>query len=278
MSSSTSKGNHSSISTTRRARSSSCPDVGAVQDNDPEGEPPPLPSPFRRLTGDDTKSPPITSQPMPPGELQKQDPLLKGVPEEDPDTDDELEVAVRNSIKSDDANLSAETLSRALTPPRAFLPSMRDEIELPRCRASAAFDAAMRGDEEGGLPMGSNPAGSTTFGNYNTSTSPTNDLVFGEVASDEDLAEEAAYRVLGRCFGSSQHALCKTVANDDWQPLLQRLTPRPSNYSGCFRTSCSLPPPGAVGMRLYGMHPEQNCAGLVWDARQLVGFCVRLIQ
>jgi len=214
-------------------------------------------------------------QPMPPGEQQKQDSLLQGVPEEDPDTDDELDVAVRNSIRSDDANLAAETLSRALTPPRTLLPSMRDEIELPRCRASAAFDAAVRGDEEGGLPMGANPPASTLFGNYSCTTSTTNDLVFGEVASDEDLEEEAAYRALGQCFGAGQHALCKTVANDDWEPLLQKLKPRPPRFTGCFRTSCSLPPPGAVGMRLYGMHPEQNCAGLVWDARQLVRICAR---
>jgi hypothetical protein len=206
--------------------------------------------------------------------------LLKAVPEDDPDTDDELEVVVRSSMRSDGAiaAFAAEAATgRERTPPRAVLPSLRDEVELPRCRAAAAFAAALRGyNEEDGPSAGAEP---TSAGGGRAAATDEASSDAG-TASPEELAEVAAYRALGQCFGPGMHALCKTVANDDWGPLLSRLAPSPPAGGGAgvgqrardgrFRTSTSLPPPGARGMRLYGIHPEQNCAGLVWDARQLV--------
>lgn len=267
----------------RRARSTSCPDVNALEASGPEGNPPPLPAPIRRLTGDEANQPTTTRQTS--SAEQKQDPLLKGVPEDDPDTDDELDLAVRSSMRSDGLAFAAEAaLGRERTPPRAALPSMRDDVELPWCRAAAAFAAAVRGnDEEGGPSAGTGPVSSTSdvAGRAAADEATSDD----GATSAEELAEVAAYRALGQCFGSGMHALCKTVANDDWGPLLSRLAPpqQPGGGGGAgvgvpsarlrdgrFRTSTTLPPPGAQGMRLYGIHPEQNCAGLVWDARQLV--------
>jgi len=59
-----------------------------------------------------------------------------------------------------------------------------------------------------------------------------------------------------------QKAMVKTVRNTDWLELISNLR------AGNFRTSASLPPPGGVGMRLFG-EKCTSCAGLVWDRSKL---------
>ncbi|CAL1162062.1 unnamed protein product, partial [Cladocopium goreaui] len=61
-----------------------------------------------------------------------------------------------------------------------------------------------------------------------------------------------------------QLALVKSVRNTDWLELIRKL----NGDGNVFRTSVSLPPPGAVKMRLFG-EPRTNCAGLVWDRSQV---------
>lgn len=61
-----------------------------------------------------------------------------------------------------------------------------------------------------------------------------------------------------------QLALVKSVRNTDWLELIRKL----NGDGNAFRTSVSLPPPGAVKMRLFG-EPRTNCAGLVWDRSQV---------
>ncbi|CAE6968448.1 unnamed protein product, partial [Symbiodinium sp. CCMP2456] len=56
--------------------------------------------------------------------------------------------------------------------------------------------------------------------------------------------------------------MVKTVRNTDWLELISNLR------AGNFRTSASLPPPGGVGMRLFG-EKCTSCAGLVWDRSKL---------
>ncbi|CAJ1404453.1 unnamed protein product [Effrenium voratum] len=59
-----------------------------------------------------------------------------------------------------------------------------------------------------------------------------------------------------------QLAVVKTVRNTDWLELVGKLR------TECFRTSVTLPPKGAVGMRLFG-ETRTSCAGLVWDRSQV---------
>lgn len=61
---------------------------------------------------------------------------------------------------------------------------------------------------------------------------------------------------------SDQQCLLKTVANEDWIGFIRKLQGPP------FRTSTTLPPPGAKGMRLFGKVPS-SCLGLLWDRRKL---------
>ena len=72
-------------------------------------------------------------------------------------------------------------------------------------------------------------------------------------ASDGDLPE----------LFERQSALVKTVRDSDWLELIRKL-----RAPDAFRTSVTLPPKGALGMRLFGER-RTSCAGLVWDRAQL---------
>lgn len=82
-------------------------------------------------------------------------------------------------------------------------------------------------------------------------------------ASAKSIAEPPARRP--EELFDAQLGLVKTVRNTDWLALIRKLRIAESNV---FRTSVSLPPPGAVNMRLFG-EPRTNCAGLVWDLSQV---------
>ena len=60
-----------------------------------------------------------------------------------------------------------------------------------------------------------------------------------------------------------QSALVKTVRDSDWLELIRKL-----RAPEAFRTSVTLPPEGAQGMRLFGER-RTSCAGLVWNRDEL---------
>ncbi|CAE7248283.1 unnamed protein product, partial [Symbiodinium pilosum] len=61
----------------------------------------------------------------------------------------------------------------------------------------------------------------------------------------DTVAEDKAGDKFRELF-DEQQAMVKTVRNTDWLELILKLR------GGNFRTSASLPPPGGVGMRLFG--------------------------
>ncbi|CAE7216885.1 unnamed protein product [Symbiodinium natans] len=75
------------------------------------------------------------------------------------------------------------------------------------------------------------------------------------------IAQESAGDKFRDLF-DEQRAMVKTVRNTDWLELISKLR------TGNFRTSASLPPPGGVGMRLFG-EKCTSCCGLVWDRSEL---------